>query len=244
MPNFKHYILTRFNRGIYNFYKKKIKVPADQWMRHRIDLFKAITLPSIQAQTCQNFTWLLLLDPKTPQYFLDEMYAIDYPNIKILDVQQEGDYWLTNFEECDGDYITTRIDNDDAFDIHAIEAIQTSYENDQSFRVIIFPYGYIFELATRKIYMMKYWGNNCPTLIQSSTGRSSIFDWDHSQIHYTKEIPKEYCSDRSYWLQVVHSNNLINSVKASETKEIRFDLPMNINTLSAFNIDPNTLPKS
>lgn len=244
MSNFRHYILTRFNYRIYDYHADKINMSPDRWMRHRIDLFKAITLPSMIGQTCQNFTWMLLFDPKTPKHFIDEIYAIDYPNIKILDKEYSGDVWVANFHTTKGDAITTRIDNDDAFDIHTIEAIQTSYEKDQSPRVIIFPYGYIIELAGRKLFIMEYWSNNCPTLIQPASVGNTVYQWDHSKIHFDPNICKEYIKDRSYWLQTVHSQNLLNSLNPTQLKQIRLDMPMKLSTLTAFNIDPDTLPVS
>ena len=244
MHNFKHYILTRFNAGLYSYYLDKINMHPDEWMRHRIDLFKKITLPSIMGQTCQNFTWFILCDPNTPKHFMDELYSIDYANIKILDRVYNADPWISNFEGQADNIITTRIDNDDAFDVHTIEAIQTSCQKDLSRRVLIFPYGYILELATQKLFVMEYWSNNSPTLIQPTENDGTVFQWDHSQIHFDNSIPKEYIKNRSYWLQVVHSQNLLNSLNPTQIKQIKFDLPLNISVLSAFNINVNNLPMS
>ena len=43
-----HLIVTRFNLGMTD--------PV--WLEHRFGLFERFTLPSIKAQTCQEFWWL------------------------------------------------------------------------------------------------------------------------------------------------------------------------------------------
>lgn len=244
MQSFKHYVLTRFNAGLYSRYASSIKMPADQWMRHRLDLFKQITLPSMRSQTCQNFTWVLLVDPDTPQHYRDEISALNYPNITTFDIEYVTEKWEHVFQTGTENIIQTRIDNDDALDIHAIQNIQDSYMKDQSRRVIIFPYGYIIELSSRKLFVMEYWSNNSPTLIQPASMPKTVFQWDHSKINTNKTIPKEYIKDRSYWLQVVHSQNLLNSVKPNSVKKIHLDMPVDLKILSAFNLDSQNLPTS
>jgi hypothetical protein len=65
MRKFKDYITTRFNAALYSP-EAKIRISADEWMQHRIRLFTRFTLPSIMSQSCQNFTWLVLVDRQTP----------------------------------------------------------------------------------------------------------------------------------------------------------------------------------
>jgi len=54
MEGFRHYITTRFNVGLYGA-EKRIDMDRDEWMQHRIGLFTTFALPSLMAQSCQNF---------------------------------------------------------------------------------------------------------------------------------------------------------------------------------------------
>jgi len=66
MAEFRHYILTRFNTGLYRR-TEGLTVSPDEWMEHRLRLFTSLTLPSIRGQSCQDFTWLVLMDRRTPE---------------------------------------------------------------------------------------------------------------------------------------------------------------------------------
>ncbi len=61
MAEFRHHILTRFNTGLYKR-AAELTVSPQQWMEHRLRLFTTLTLPSIIGQSCQDFTWLVLME--------------------------------------------------------------------------------------------------------------------------------------------------------------------------------------
>jgi hypothetical protein len=64
-PPFRHLIMTRFNINLYGPLSK-VRLEPNAWMEHRLRLFEALTLPSIASQGCQNFTWLVAVDPGHP----------------------------------------------------------------------------------------------------------------------------------------------------------------------------------
>ena len=166
MRQFKHYIMTRFNTGLYDP-GARIRVSADQWMQHRIKLFTAFTLPSIMGQSCQNFTWLVLMDEQTPVVYREMLESIRYPNMKLV-YQNSPSPWPQNVEPGDYDLITTRIDNDDAFHGDVVRVIRDNWYAQSLQKpgpwVMVFPYGFILDLATKQMLVMEYWLNNCPTL--------------------------------------------------------------------------------
>lgn len=236
MRRFKHYIITRFNAGLYSP-KARIHVPSDEWMRHRIKLFMTFTLPSIMGQSCQNFTWLVLMDKRTPKAYIEMLECIQYPNMQLIYTT-----WLRNIEPGDYDLITTRIDNDDAFHPEVIKVIQDSwYEQRPEPWVLVFPFGFILDLATKQVLFMEYRVNNCPTLIENALEARTIWHWEHTTI--PAELKKRYISDQPYWLQVVHSQNLKNRFPGgSRAKIIHRDLPVRLDYLNYFGIDTNNLP--
>jgi hypothetical protein len=93
MTEFRHYILTRFNVGLY-IAGAELNVSPQQWMEHRLRLFVALTLPSIAGQSCQDFTWLVLMDPQTPEPFIRSLESCGYPNMRLIYPMRGKLAWL------------------------------------------------------------------------------------------------------------------------------------------------------
>ena len=119
---FKHYILTRFNLGLYS--QNPYNIPdVHEWMVHRLILFDNITLPSIQAQTCQDFTWVLAFDELTPISVISEFDCLE--RVKII--YEQPHIWLRK-QKIETDWlITSRFDNDDYYLPEFVETIQGEF---------------------------------------------------------------------------------------------------------------------
>jgi len=244
MDSFKHYILTRFNAGLYDP-KTALRVPPDLWMEHRLRLFATITLPSIAGQTCQNFTWLVLMDRRTPERYIRTLESSGYANMKLIYPTDGRIPWLQSFAPGRYDLITTRIDNDDAFHRDTVKTLQATWTAQHAERekpwVIVFPFGLIMDLTDRRAWFMEYWLNNCPTLVESSEDPRSICQWGHCRI--PREVKKHYIKDKPYWVQVIHAQNLKNVVDSDNPfRMVRKDVPARPEHLWHFGIDPDALP--
>lgn len=62
----RHFVVTRFGIGVHN----------ENWYRAALDLFEAITYPSLCAQTRQDFTWLVVVDKRIPEPALQRLRQI------------------------------------------------------------------------------------------------------------------------------------------------------------------------
>ncbi|MBN1361415.1 MAG: hypothetical protein JW993_12530 [Sedimentisphaerales bacterium] len=245
MHVFQHYILTRFNDGIYGP-NSKLTVPPDEWMDHRLRLFTTFTMPSMMEQTCQNFTWLVLMDGRTPDRYNQEIESFRYPNLRLIYPTPTGGRWSQAFKPGDYDLITTRIDNDDAFHRDAIAALQRTYLAEHEKRakpwVMVFPYGFLMNLVSQDLWGMEYWYNNCPTLVGSGSDGKNVFQWRHHEI--PAEVAKCYIDDKPYWLQIVHVHNLQNGipVEGHPYKILHKDIPISLEWLIQFGVAPDRLP--
>src|SRR4051812_22439143 len=70
--SFRHYIITRYNLDING---RPDLAPNSQcleasWLEDRLQLFRSICVPSVASQTSKNFTWLILIHPKTPAEYV------------------------------------------------------------------------------------------------------------------------------------------------------------------------------
>lgn len=88
--NYQHFIITRFN----------IPFMADEhasflfsetYLSRRYELFERYCFPSIQSQTCQQFTWLVFFDERTPQTFRQRNQQLhdDYPNFQPVYINMD-----------------------------------------------------------------------------------------------------------------------------------------------------------
>lgn len=139
---FEHLLLTRFNVRRDGSMQK---TPDEAWLAHRFDLFERFCLPSLCAQTCQGFRWIVFFDEATPDSYRSkiEIYA-KWPNFQPLYVDRLSLSDLATVLEpyVQAPYlITTRLDNDDALSKHFIERLQAQFTY-QEFEFVNFADGY------------------------------------------------------------------------------------------------------
>lgn len=244
---FKHYILTLFNNGLYGPHPR-IQVSPDEWMDHRLRLFTTFTVPSIIEQTCQNFTWLVLMDERTPDRYLQEIESFRCANMKLVGPTEIGDRWSRAFEPGDYDLITTRVDNDDAFHRDAVATLQQTYLSERHERtkpwVMVFPYGLIMDLRSQNLWSMEYWFNNSPTLVENRSDGKTALQWRHDEI--PPAVERHYINDKPYWLQIVHRHNQLNQipVEGHPRKILHKEIATSLEWLTHYGVAPDRLPVS
>lgn len=114
----KHFLLTRMNYASQD----------PEWLNKRLEIFNKLTLPSIKAQTNQDFKWIWLCNADTPEDQRKQLSEIaesfNDTSIVVRLLYAEGpmDDWQKHFRayvndlvsESDLDMvITSRLDNDD-----------------------------------------------------------------------------------------------------------------------------------
>lgn len=233
-----HFVFTRFNLDYRNRIAKWSKDNTvyltqrggsfgtpDEWLRHRVELFRKYCYPSVVGQSNRNFIWLLTCDPETPTEFTDIL-----SKFRSEDVIFRG---LFGEERCAEDIIrsiadgvdiliTSRVDNDDALHVNYVEQLQTRLLKeflivDANPWLINMRKGYVLDTLKNKLYAREM--HNCPF--------HSMFQWykegvplyrlmDHSTLHL-KHTTKQ--DDTLGWLQVIHDRNTCNHVQSGD-KEI------------------------
>ncbi|HIW61329.1 MAG TPA: putative rhamnosyl transferase [Candidatus Stackebrandtia excrementipullorum] len=120
---FVHVLSTRVGIGVYD----------EAWFDYRLKLFSAVTVPSIAAQTCQDFTWLLVVDKQMPPKARGVFDEVIKPlkNVVVLEVEFKADFrktvarWSKEYAAVKrADFVlSSRLDDDDALHITAFERI-------------------------------------------------------------------------------------------------------------------------
>ena len=137
-----HFLITRFCYRNYRAEKFKGYQERGDWkplfdplsqenLDYRLLLFQALCLPSVLAQTTQNFTWILVVDKDLPVEYQNslhelvkrrrESYLWEYD--KKSDIKGLG--WLSPWINSGVEYIlTTNLDDDDALPRSFLESTQ------------------------------------------------------------------------------------------------------------------------
>jgi len=134
---FQHFIITNFNCYLYE--NKDIN-DYDQWMDWRICVFQRFTVPSVLAQTCQQFTWLVQLSPQTPQHYQQKIQSIIHEvNGRIVGQYHDVCGIPKDIPNADK-YIYSILESDDAIPKQYIQQIQDVVD--------IYPVPFLIDMTT------------------------------------------------------------------------------------------------
>lgn len=106
-------------------------------------------------------------------------------------------------------YITTRIDNDDAFHKNMIATIQSRFHEDQRSVVYDFVYTYKYILNERIVYRYSLKNGHYISLVESSKElfKSALF-WNHLYAEYFSEV--NHFFQAPLQTELIHGSNVVN----------------------------------
>lgn len=235
-----HFILTRFNIFIWTKDKNGNKVRTRAWIEHRFALFERFCLPSIKAQTCKDFEWIVLFDSSTPEEFkakIDQYREACPQLIPVFVEPQKGRQFASLFKtevlsrlSCrssqEGDRVlTTYLDNDDALNVRYVEDAQQ--------RTLSMPFGAFlyytdgYQLFTDRMYLMRicHPRNHFVSVVENASPEVLKTIYGYGSHYFIDRIPGatvERVPDLPMWCEVVHEKNMGNdaySIKARRVKE-------------------------
>ena len=144
--NFRTFLITRFNYG------NNPKGIDEEYLKRRIEIFDKYTFPSINAQTDKNFTWIILLNSKTPEKFknaIEEYKTQATMNLVLLwaDCTQEvpkiGELISKAINISEKYVLTLRCDNDDMLAKNYIEEMKKNFRPIHNMYIdLIYGYNY------------------------------------------------------------------------------------------------------
>jgi hypothetical protein len=141
-----HYLITRFS--VEFEYMRTTNTFDRKRLDSRFHLFKNICYPSVMNQINKNFTWLILIDRKLPNNYIDLLYSIIHKNtkinIKVIEWDVKNSLGNLDWINPNTDNVmTTRLDDDDAMHPNTIDVIQQYYNSPRKYIIefITFPYG-------------------------------------------------------------------------------------------------------
>jgi len=211
-----HLILTRFNCRFDAAWTSVALDPA--WLGPRFELFEQYCLPSVLAQDCQNFTWILFFDEETPAPFRQKaqaLHSMGAGNIRPIFVRRlTGDI----IRQTIGDHInrgashviTTRLDNDDGLATDFISRLQAAFRPIQGKEYLNVTEGFI--LCDGRIYRQSDPHNAFVSLVEPTDGKiEGVWTWPHTEIG--RHAPVRQIGGGPGWLQIIHGTNVSNKVR-------------------------------
>tara|TARA_R110000803_G_scaffold102638_12_gene170769 strand:- start:3945 stop:4568 length:624 start_codon:yes stop_codon:yes gene_type:complete len=204
----RHYILTRYNYGLYSDNPYNVTDP-EVWMEHRWPLFE-VCAHSIESQINQNFSWIISVDPKTPKYWVDKIHNLTGATV----ITQIPQLYMRDLEINTEWVATTRLDNDDYYFPTFTHEIQSNFAK----RKEILDINYLaLDLDRARFFTSGRWKPNSPfiTLIEEAGDLDTVFEYAHSHVleNYRCRFVVE---EEPLAVQVVHEENVSNKIRGQE----------------------------
>ena len=220
----RHYLLTRFNLRLWPHNKVGEETQTEEWLRRRVALFETYTLPSVAAQTCQDFVWIILIDSDSPQWFLDKLrqWKDDCKQIKVISVKGAysrafarifRDVMTKDLDGYKGPVISTYLDNDDAIARCFVSDVQRRLSGAKAKTVLAYTHGIQYFTQLKLATSIRFRHNHFISIIEKVDDLQSVFGYgSHYYIWKCPEISMLYDDSRNMWMEVVHEGNVDNDV--------------------------------
>lgn len=225
-PAMGHYLLTRFNVPI--TYSSRPGLHGDvDWLHGRWELFQRYCLPSVQAQSTQDFTWLIFSWCGTPpeiKRLLDDVQSacrlIQVVYTATTPSQADIYRLLAPEHQAAGSYLlTSRLDNDDALAVWYLERIRHAAEKAvwhqrvRHGRPLAWntPVGY--QIHGGRPYLRIDPHSPFVSMLEKVTAGDpprTIFSINHREV--STSVNTRQLSVRPAWLQVLHGDNIANQL--------------------------------
>jgi hypothetical protein len=214
---FRHVIITRFNVRYREAAHKRLEAKGMNpvWLAERFDLFEKYCLPTVLAQTCQEFIWFIYFDSATPPVFVERAHRarVGHDNIRLIfcDIYDQGllerDLKSELVPEPEW-LLTTRLDNDDGLRRDFVKRLQESLRFSGT-EAINFPNGVVY--TGHRTYLHRHESNAFLSLLEPFDGFRTVLFVQHPDMPQMASV-RQVEGDPA-WLQVVHQSNISNRVR-------------------------------
>ena len=212
-------LLTRFN--ITSGFVPDPLGLNEKWLEHRFALFENFCLPSVLAQRELNFYWLILMDARTPERWMDRLKEAlkPLPLARILTADRyTGEIYVNEIKRIAAErsvtrVVTTRLDNDDAIanDYMAnILSCALKQSPDKHF-VINFRNG--CQLRKDGLFAVSFKVNAFLSMVSPVNDLKTCLHTEHGKMDEVAPVIEPDRFGQSFsWLQVIHDTNYANEV--------------------------------
>lgn len=190
------------------------------WLEERYALFERYCLPSVAAQTCQDFDWIVFFDDQTPEWARERNARLQAvrPFHALYTPLFDNGGWARAVRAVAGPpvpgrlLVTSNLDNDDALGFDYVERVQRvagAHFSGSRFAVNL-PDGYV--LADRALYAHRHLQNAFTNLVEpDDEAFATTMTIRHMELY--DHVPVVQAEGAAGWLQVVHGGNVSNRIR-------------------------------
>ncbi len=206
-----HVLLTRFALRFEEDSSLRKYEQDPIWLDYRLQLFRNYCLPSVKAQTFQDFDWWILVDPSFPGLTV-KMVAELERDAMVLFMDEPWNEKLSQVGELLGPQYnkkwvcSTRLDSDDM--IHNEFMSMVAKEAVEREEWISFPNGYFLKERLGKAVEREYLRNPFISYVEYADPFTSVLKINHIRIG--KRGPGIKTVTTPAWIQVDHGDNIKN----------------------------------
>lgn len=217
-----HVVLTRFNLPSVGV--ESIVRAQEGWLRSRMALFERYCVPSVLAQTNQNFTWVIYFDPESPQWLLERIdeYRTADTFVPVFRPSFDHSELVEDLRRVVGaprsELITTNLDNDDGLAVDFVERLQAGAPPPGRTALYLTrgliksPDGLYLRIDRRNAF--------CSVRETWDEPGTCWLDW-HDLL--SRHMPVCEIGGTPGWLQVVHGMNVSNRVRGALTAVTQYN---------------------
>ena len=223
-PQFKHFIITRYcTRAVSDPKDFEARLgDMGEWLDRRLVLFERYCLPSIIAQSEQNFTWLLYFDETAPpdrlQKVRDLIAGHDNIEIRLAQLLSPEDHAADVRAACGPDIswvVTSRLDNDDGWHRDFAKNLHAQLRFEQR-EFLNFPFGIIY--YRDRTYLYRHASNAFISFCEPVDQCLTVICSNH--IYADRVARVRQLSGPPAFLQAVHGTNQSNKPRGSRVHRI------------------------
>jgi hypothetical protein len=207
---FRHVLVTMLNRllGRRGGSSRSLELD-DDWLRYRWELFSTYTVPSVLAQTEQDFTWVVLCNPDSPPWLRELTHRLRWlQNAHFSFTESDPVVRAISSDESADALLVTRIDSDDAWHRCAMERIRSDCEADPyTSEIVTFSDGYLLDHTVQR--MRPYFAASSPFSTKINAGPPwNVLDLGGAHDRLRRRYPmRSISAGEPMFVVVTHARN-------------------------------------
>jgi hypothetical protein len=207
-----HVLLTRFNLPTPG--PESLIRAREGWLQTRWELFTTYTVPSVRAQTVQDFHWLVYVDTESPEWLLQGIAAHEAEGLyrPLYRTAVSAEDLRADIADVVGErrelLLTTNLDNDDGLARDFVARLQAAPRPAGSRQAVYLTNGVI--RSGDRLYL-RVDRNNAFCSVRE-TWDEPVTCWHDWHVLLGQHMPVVEVGGPPAWLQVVHGTNVSNRV--------------------------------
>jgi hypothetical protein len=222
---YQHFVITRYfvRFSATTCDAAAMDSPDLAWLESRFEIFRDICLPSVAAQTDQNFVWLLYFDENTPPDYLGRVRDLlaPYPHFRVVqcgafDDEARAGTLRAELAPDSKWLLTTRLDNDDGWRRDFVERLHAALAFEGR-ECLNFTSGLIWSQGMTLLY--RHRSNAFISMLEPVDGFRTV--WCVQHLELDRVAPVRQIDAPPAFIQVIHTRNRSNKPRGRRVPRLK-----------------------